>query len=124
MKTWTYLGDRPASLLSRLGTANTISLYTTMSRTWRLQLTHRSTGLTDYIPSQIILGYTYRKLAPHLRAQVGVGDGRFQDSRTERRLVGGWLAACVPELFVDSRVLGHIRRRGRVKDQAQDNGEE
>lgn len=72
----------------------------------------------------MILGYTYRKLLPCLRAQAGVGDRGLQDARTECRLVGGRLATCVPELLVDSRVLGHIGRRGGKKNQAQDNNDE
>lgn len=66
----------------------------------------------------------YGNVVACLGTQAGVGDGGLQDSGAEWRLVGGQLAASVPELLVDARVLTHVGGQGAVKDQAQDDNEE
>lgn len=118
------MGNQQAALLSRLTIVSFIDLYTTVGKIRRQQLTQWSTRLTDYTPSKISLGYTYRKLIPSVWDQAGVSDRGLQDSRAERGTVTGWLAAYIPEWLVDSWVLGHIGGWRREKDQAQDNNEE
>lgn len=74
--------------------------------------------------SQTVLGHSYRQLIGCVEAQAGVRDRGLRDPSTDRRSVGGWLVAYVPEWLVDSRVLGHIGWWGREEYQAQDSDEE
>ncbi|TNN28808.1 hypothetical protein EYF80_061043 [Liparis tanakae] len=107
--------DRPGGSPQDTGCTQHISPYTTLGA--------MITGLTDTTPRHVsgdALGGLLRRPGP----QGGVGDRGLRAAGAERKPVGGRLAARVPELLVDPRVLSHVGGRGGVEDQAHEKEDE
>lgn len=95
IKTCTYLGDHAAIPLRGLGIASAISLYTTVGRTWRQQLTHWYSRLTDWTLSDLWDHLRLHAQEAHPLAQ-GPGWCRWQRAPGHQHWagVGRWPAGC------------------------------